>query len=210
MKKAIGFLLSVTLVMWLSSAVHAIPIDFEIASNSSVTISNVSSWEFGGSSSVSAVLAGDLDSVLFTLYDGAIYTFDFFDITIEAEGFLSGGTADIEAILAFATPSVLQVTGTGSGGWLTFNGALSGGSLTWSNMPQTISLANGDYFNVDFEDIFDFGVGNSTTVSATITAHAGSSIPAPEPSTMLLISTGLLGLVACGRKRYKRKNTSQA
>jgi hypothetical protein len=32
-----------------------------------------------------------------------------------------------------------------------------------------------------------------------------SAVPVPEPSTMLLMGTGILGLVAYGRKRFNLK-----
>ena len=199
MKKFLMFLCAVTLVFGMVGSAIAVPINFDVAgaSSSSVTISNVSPlW---GCVSISAALVDDLDSQVFSLNNGASKTFDFFDITVSECGI---GTADISATLAFDTPSGASITGSGNGWFGTFFGVVSAGGLTWGDVPQTYFLPNGNSFDVDFEDICVKGFGNTTTVSATVTAHAN---PVPEPSTNLLMGVGLLGLVVYSRKRFGKK-----
>jgi hypothetical protein len=196
MKKLLVLLCAMMLVFTIARSASAIPIDFDIASNSSVTLSNVSTWGF---TSISADIVTGLGEELFSLDDGESYTFDFFEIAVDGIGF---GNADVNATLAFDNPPGLAVTGNGSGGWITFYGFISGGYLKWTNMPQILTLSNGDYFDVSFENVEIIGFGNTTTVTATVTAHAA---PVPEPATVMLVGAGLLGMITFGRKRFNKK-----
>src|SRR5919205_370731 len=63
--------------------------------------------------SVTTALAPGLENVAFSLAEGESRTFDVF--TISLDGPLAAFTADVNAVLAFDTPSGVTVTGEGTG-----------------------------------------------------------------------------------------------
>jgi hypothetical protein len=73
---------------------------------------------------------------------------------------------------------------------------INGGHLNWIQ-PGPIDLGDGTFLSVSFEDLFEFGLGNTTTVSATISRVAS----VPEPGTAALLIVGLLALWFASRRQ---------
>jgi hypothetical protein len=75
------------------------------------------------------------------------------------------------------------------------------GLMTDHTLAVTVNQISGD-FGVNFTSLF----GDYTEFGDFTDNLSGDvAAPVPEPSTMLLMGTGLIGLVAYGRKRFNKK-----
>lgn len=66
---------------------------------------------------------------------------------------------------------------------------------------------NGSWSTYDLWDYFRTVEGSSraSLEISHFTGYNGSSVPVPEPATMLLLGTGLVGLAGVGRKKFFKK-----
>ena len=187
------------LLMLAGSANAATMVDFIIDGNlSSVTVSNVNGGGFL-CCDLDADLNAGLDGTSFSLEEGQSSTFDFIDWS--PQGVLGSADFEVQATLGFLEPEFAgqQVYGNGAGSFATFFGVVSGGELTWTDLPQTIVLNNGTMFDVAFEGGSALFLGDITT-SATVTLTKAVA-PVPLPATLPLMAFALGGLVLVSRRR---------
>ena len=151
---------------------------------------------------VDATLAADLEAAYAVLDVGDSFTFDFFDLVVG--GLFGGAQISVDAVLALASPAG-AAEGTGFGGFASFFFFFNGVQLTW-DQPDAIALDDGTFLGVSFEDLYELGIGNTFTVTATITRY--DAAPVPEPGTAALLMVGLFALWFASRQGTGRRRVS--
>jgi hypothetical protein len=201
MKKAISAAVVLGFLLFFST--HAFAISFSVDNSSKIELTNVSTgdWWLGGST-VSAQLSTPFSNP-YTLGDGESFSFEFASVTIKGSGLGAQGSATVVATLAFSDGDQPYV-GVGAGNYTTLLwGVIDYGGLHWSTQPGIITLGNGNYFDIFFEDICGFSIFQDTyAIMANVTAHAA---PVTEPATALILGIGLVGLAGVSRKNLLKK-----
>jgi hypothetical protein len=100
------------------------------------------------------------------------------------------------------SPFILTVTATGTSITLNAAGVARDSSATTTPWNGVFSMQISGQTAAQIQTTINGGGSISTTYSATITLTAGPA-PVPEPTTMLLLGSGLTGIVIKVRKRRK-------
>lgn len=201
MKATLRVLLTLAAVVFLAASAWATPVTFTPNFGvSSVSITNYSD----GVPFIEGKMTGNLvlSATPFTLADNGMQTLDFF--TLRASGLTFYDKYRVAATLAFLTPDIAGHA-TGGGIFGTIGGVISAGTLFWDagTLPDFFTLSDGNVVKINFQDGIAIAYGNSTTtVDAYVTNQGGAAVP--EPSTLMLLGSGLLGLVMVGRKKIRK------
>lgn len=187
---------------------HAIPFPFTLdVANSSVTLTDQAGGGLAcrlSSCGLEVALADSLGGS-FSLAPGEDETFDFLEFTADGTTGFSGRRFDITATLAFTEPEGIDTTSTGQGRGFFVFGVITGGVLTWNDVPQSFTSSYGEV-EVDFEDgVTILPLSTSVLTSASVSLGDGPVGAVPEPSGLLLFAVGMFGVGATRSRRVKSR-----
>jgi hypothetical protein len=170
-----------------------------IASNTAGTQSSTPGFDWG--QSFTPVAGGPFDNIVFNLYDSTGAP------DAAGTGFLlSSAYSGTPSALSSSTPGFLG-SATASGGFYAFAPSLTLLSGTeyffYENAPlgsilgNNLFSGNSYFFSLD-NSIYANGAPNSINFTVT-----GTATVTPEPSSLLLLGSGMLGLVGTARRKLR-------
>lgn len=151
---------------------------------------------------------GTFDDPSFSFSATSPYTYtDNLELTINNAScnFFSCGHSATDAVSAtidFSQPSNGSGQFSGNGGALDIFGYVIDGGIVWSGgNTQTITFNDGSTATIDLHDTGTI-LSNQLTDDMTITVDPASPSATPEPSSLALLGTGILGLAGLARRKF--------
>ena len=204
MKKLLGFLCAVTLVFGMAGSASALTISYQYGDQDGMGIAGLTA---GSSFDWLAVNADDASDVG-TITDAWMYadqtwtqTYDFTGLGTITSADLEIGTGGQEGSVELTELYLNAV----------FVGTLTDGTTAGVNSYQidTFDLLS---LGISFEGVSVYTLttvhqysGDGWALDYSLLTLSDDNAPVPEPSTILLVGTGLLGIIGFGRKRFNKK-----